>query len=266
MIKIGCCGFPVGREKYYRELRLVEIQRTFYKLPLLKTAEKWRQQAADDFEFTLKAWQGVTHLASSPTYRKARIDIPEGKQRNLGHFQPTDEVHRAWQDTLRIAGALRASVIVVQCPPRFGETKENLKNLLQFFRNVSLEGFKVAVEFRAPWKDQTITGICKEFGLIHCVDPFKEEPHWGEIRYYRLHGSPPGKRMYHYKYQPADFEFLNGKIEADLRSKRTVYCLFNNLSMWEDARHEAHLLSNTLLVRRGQAPSRKDDGSAQGRS
>jgi len=29
-IKIGCCGFPVGKERYYKEFDVVELQSTFY--------------------------------------------------------------------------------------------------------------------------------------------------------------------------------------------------------------------------------------------
>jgi uncharacterized protein YecE (DUF72 family) len=196
MLKIGCCGFPIAKGKYFQELLLVEIQKTFYQLPLVETAQRWREQAPDCFEFTLKAWQ----------------------------------------NTLQIAEALRASVIVLQCPPRFTETEENRINLAQFFQSVPFKSSRVAIEFRAQWHDEIIRDICQKFGLIHCVDPFKEEPCSGEIRYYRLHGSPPGKRMYRYQYRPQDFKFLSARINADFHDNRAVYCLFNNLSMWDDAR------------------------------
>lgn len=235
-LKIGCCGFPTAQLKYYAEFQLVEIQKTFYQLPQLSTAERWRTSAPQDFEFTLKAWQGVTHPAGSPTYRKTRLDIPAEKQKYLGHFQPTDEVHAAWRDTLQIVEILRAVAIVLQCPPGFTETAENIRNLSDFFRNAPRKDFKVAIEFRAPWQKMTIRDICRNFGLIHCVDPFKEAPLWGGIRYYRLHGAPPGKRMYHYQFQPTDFQLLATKISSDLENEQIVYCLFNNMQMWDDAR------------------------------
>jgi uncharacterized protein YecE (DUF72 family) len=66
-LKVGCCGFPRGRKEYFRQFRLVEVQQTFYKMPDLETAIKWRQEAPTDFEFTLKAWQLITHPPTSPT-------------------------------------------------------------------------------------------------------------------------------------------------------------------------------------------------------
>lgn len=32
-IKIGCCGFPVSRERYFRDFGVVEIHETFYQPP-----------------------------------------------------------------------------------------------------------------------------------------------------------------------------------------------------------------------------------------
>ncbi|TEU13922.1 MAG: DUF72 domain-containing protein, partial [Hadesarchaea archaeon] len=31
-----------------------------YKLPMVKTAERWRAEAPGDFEFALKAWQAIS--------------------------------------------------------------------------------------------------------------------------------------------------------------------------------------------------------------
>lgn len=60
-IKIGCCGFAMGQQEYFRQFQVVEIQNTFYRLPRLATAEKWRRAAPPSFEFTMKAWQLITH-------------------------------------------------------------------------------------------------------------------------------------------------------------------------------------------------------------
>ena len=70
-VKIGTCGFGrVNRPEYFKLFPIVEIQHTFYQPPQIETFEKWRSGAPDDFEFTLKAWQLITHEASSPTYRR----------------------------------------------------------------------------------------------------------------------------------------------------------------------------------------------------
>ena len=38
----------------------------FYKPPQVKTLEGWRAEMPEGFEFTLKAWQFITHEAQQP--------------------------------------------------------------------------------------------------------------------------------------------------------------------------------------------------------
>ena len=235
MVKIGCCGFVKSMARYFRTFALVEIQQTFYRLPRLETVQGWREKAPRDFEFTLKAWQGITHPATSPTYRKAKLDIPEHKKAGYGHFQPTEEVWEAWENTAAVAEALQATVIVFQCPPGFKQTGEHLEHLHRFFRRVGAVPFKLALELRSDWDSEVITDLCSRYNLIHCVDPFAQKPLAGSVAYFRLHGSPPGKRMYRYSYTEEDFRYLAQVIQDQRAAGRPTYCLFNNMEMWNDA-------------------------------
>src|SRR3712207_3550651 len=71
-VRVGLCGWTIGMSRYVREFSVLEVQQTFYDPPADATLERWRRQVPRDFEFTLKAWQVVTHDASSPTYRRMR--------------------------------------------------------------------------------------------------------------------------------------------------------------------------------------------------
>lgn len=230
---IGCCGFPVARATYFQQFDVVEIQSTFYKLPRPQTAQKWKEQAPPDFRFTMKAWQGITHLATSPTYRRAKLNWDARRLSQLGHFQNTDEVKKAWQATAEIARILQAKVIVFQCPPNFKQTEQSIKNLTQFFRSIDPENFILAIEFRADWQPKTIKQLCAQFHLVHIMDPFKELPGTEGLRYFRLHGSPPGPKMYRYRYSDADLQFL--KRMAFEEQSAESYFMFNNMTMLEDA-------------------------------
>jgi uncharacterized protein YecE (DUF72 family) len=106
-IKVGCRGFPKGKRKYFDQFKLVEIQQTFYKPPLTETAIKWRDEAPEDFEFSLKAWQELTPLPSSPTYRKAGLQVPAVKEGNYAFFKHTEEVIEAWEKIRDIAQSLK---------------------------------------------------------------------------------------------------------------------------------------------------------------
>jgi uncharacterized protein YecE (DUF72 family) len=234
MLRIGCCGFPVGLSRYARELPVAEVQKTFYRIPRETTVHRWREAVPEDFTFTVKAWQGITHPASSPTYRRSGRELSDGVRILLGHFQPTEPVFQGWEETRRVAGILGAPVILLQAPPSFRETAEHEGNLKGFLSGIDIRPVRVALEFRAPWDRERLAALCREFNLIHCVDPFREVPVTGPPFYLRLHGSPPGTRMYSYRYTAEDLRWLRERI-AGWEAEGDVYCLFNNFSMWQDA-------------------------------
>lgn len=225
--KIGCCGFPVRRERYFEHFGVVEIQKTFYQPPSLHTMEKLRAEAPPGFEFTLKAWQLITHEPTSPTYRRLAAPVPDNKRRNYGFFKPTSEVFGAWQTTRSVAEALKAKVIVFQCPASFQPTPENKANMRQFFRAIERCDFQLVWEPRGNWAADEIRELCEELNLVHCVDPFKASPTSGAFRYFRLHG----KTGYRYKYSDDDLQELKSRIEGD----SLCYVMFNNVPMFDDA-------------------------------
>jgi len=224
MIKVGCCGFRGKKEEYFKNFDVVEIQKTFYRLPSPITAKKWRDEAPPNFEFSMKAWQLITHTPKSPTYRKAGIKI-DSNQNNYGFFKPTKEVFEAWEKCEEFAEILGAKIIVFQSPPSFHENEENVRNLKEFFSSISKK-LNYVWEVRGKWKKDTIINICKEFHLIHCVDPFKNESFYGSPKYYRLHGIGG----YHYEYTMDELRELYGICKG-----KDVYCLFNNTFMLKNA-------------------------------
>jgi len=232
MISVGCCGFPVSKGKYFKNFKLVEIQRTFYKLPEEKTVKRWRGEAPEDFTFTIKGWQLITHAPTSPTYRKAKLSIPEDKRDAYGFFKPTEEVFDAWEETKNICKILGANIVVLQCPASFTPTDENIGNMHAFFSTIRRNGLRIAWEPRGSWSDEMIKKLCEELDLIHVVDPFARKPACvQDLTYFRLHGSPPGKKMYNYKYSMDDLK----RLARICSSYETIYCLFNNTHMLKDA-------------------------------
>ena len=105
VVRVGCCGWPVARPRYFATFELVEIQESFYNLPRLTTVEKWRAAAPSGFEFVLKAPQLITHEPTSPTYRRLRKPLSEAQKKRYGAFKPTREVRTAWGETLALGGA-----------------------------------------------------------------------------------------------------------------------------------------------------------------
>lgn len=234
MIRVGCCGFAKGMSAYFKEFKTIEIQQTFYKIPKLATLRKWREIAPRDFTFNVKCFQGVTHTSSSPTWRRYG-EIKEGNPRNYGGLRRTREVIKSWEATLEACKTLGAEVCVIQTPLNFKDTEDNVKNAESFFSSVKRDGLKIAVELRG-WDDENVKKLCKRFDLIDCRDPFASMPTWlgsEKVAYFRLHGSPPGKSMYKYKYTKEDLRILKRKIYEV--NARKAFCMFNNVYMWDDA-------------------------------
>jgi uncharacterized protein YecE (DUF72 family) len=244
-IFVGCCGWAVGMKKYFQEFSLIELQSTFYKLPQTKTVQAWREKAPANFTFTVKVFQGVTHPTSSPTWKKSGLSEEEIKKLNgkVGFLRPTKEVFDFWNKNLEICKILNSPVCLIQLPASFKENEENVKNAEKFFSKIKRNGISIALELRG-WSKEGFEKICKKFDLISCVDPLKDDPlcfSKKRIAYFRLHGSyEKGRINYKYKYTAEDLKVLKEKIES-LRVKE-VYCFFNNVWMYEDAKKFQKLL------------------------
>jgi uncharacterized protein YecE (DUF72 family) len=224
--RVGCCGFAAAQKKYFELFKVIEIQQTFYQLPEIRTAEKWRSAAPSGFEFTMKAWQLLTHVPSSPTYRRLRERIDPEKRDRYGGFRATPEVMGAWRRTAQFAKALRASIIVFQCPASFRPLPQSVKNMQTFFGKIDRAGFSFAWEPRGAWPKDVVRRLCRELDLIHFVDPFRNKPLFGNLDYLRLHGAAD----YIYTYTDEELEILRKKIR-----KKPTYVMFNNNTMKEDA-------------------------------
>jgi uncharacterized protein YecE (DUF72 family) len=241
-VRVGCCGFAGAQAACFRDFRVVEIQQTFYDPPSPGTAARWRERAPPDFEFTLKAWQLITHEASSPTYRRLRHPLPTGAGAQVGAFRPTPEVWTAWQRTWEIAEALRARVVVFQCPASFAPTPQHVENLRRFFRRVRAETGRdagplprLAWEPQGVWPDGLVRTLCEELDLIHVVDPWVRDPVTGGPFYFRLHGIGG----YGHRYSDEELLWLRERV---WRTNTEGWCLFNNVTMRQDALRFLELL------------------------
>jgi uncharacterized protein YecE (DUF72 family) len=128
LLWLGCQRWSEG---ILQEFPAVEVQQTFYKLPKPETLQRWRDEAPAGFVFCMKAWQGVTHPPTSPTWRRA--GVKPGKTSGYGFLRPTKEVGRAWELTAEAAKALDARVVVVQTPPNMPADSQSITNAERFF-------------------------------------------------------------------------------------------------------------------------------------
>ncbi|MCD6096109.1 MAG: DUF72 domain-containing protein, partial [Thermoprotei archaeon] len=82
--------------------------------------------------------------------------------------------------------------------------------------------------------------------VIHVFDPLKSKPLSShEVAYIRLHGLN-GEVNYRYKYKEEDLERLASSIAELKRNYETIYVLFNNIYMKDDALRFREVLKKKL--------------------
>jgi uncharacterized protein YecE (DUF72 family) len=232
---------------YYRVFSLVEIQSTFYKLPRESTVQRWRETAPSNFEFTVKAWQVITHPPSSPTWAHARLTVNAAEAARYGYLQPTAENFEAFSRTLDLCKILRTRVCLIQCPPSFQAVRKNVRNLEHFLTKIDRRRLIVAWEPRGTWlaKPQLIRKLCDRLGIVHVVDLLRRGPASSVgLVYCRLHGLGNRDVNYNYRYTDDDLHQLAEKLSAlENAGCQEAYILFNNVSMFEDAKRFSKLIS-----------------------
>ena len=234
-IKVGCCGFCIGMDKYFKEYDVVEIQRTFYELLDKETLRNWRKKAPTKFEFTIKVFQGITHDVSSPTWRRSNVKNYKDLKGKVGFLRPTKEVFEYWNLMLDYAKILKSKVLLIQLPQNFHDNEKNIQNAENFFSNISRDNLSIAIELRG-WNERNIKKLCEKFDLIDVVDILKREPvHMSNISYIRLHGTYKGRKIiYNYKYSKEELLTIKEKVSR-LKSD-TIYVFFNNTYMRENSK------------------------------
>ena len=232
-IRSGCCGFVVAQAEYFRKFPAVEIDSSFYQLPRLATAARWRADAPAGFQFALKAWQVITHRATSPTYKRTRLD--DHDRQHCGHFGFNATIRWAWDETFAVAQELQAFLVLFQCPPSFTPTAEHITNLKRFFEKAKRGKLLFGWEPRGPWPPDQIAALCRELELVHIVDPFKSPPPPAKLHYFRLHGLTGAAHRY------TDDELT--RLRDFCRPAPLSYCFFNSTGMVRDAARFAALAS-----------------------
>jgi uncharacterized protein YecE (DUF72 family) len=136
---------------------------------------------------------------------------------------------------------------LIQCPPSFQPTPDNVGNLKRFLTETERRGLILAWEPRGKWleKPQLIRRLCDQFRVVHVVDLLRHEPASPVgLVYCRLHGLGKREVNYAYRYTDDDLQKLSRKLSAlEKIGCKEVYILFNNVNMLEDAKRFSNLIS-----------------------
>jgi uncharacterized protein YecE (DUF72 family) len=210
-------------------LALVEVQDSFVEPPEPGTAEAWRLPGR---AYSVVAWQVITHLRSSPTYRDIRTPIPEHAA--VGHFARSRWTDEAWQRTDTLARALRAAAVLLRTPASFRPGSQNEVQLENFVAHAMRPGLAIAWEWSpGSWPEGRALALAERIGVLPAVDPLDRPVPPGEVFYLRVTGGKTGRRS------PSDDHLK--KIAERVRD-RVGWLVFANRTSEQDAQRLAHML------------------------
>ena len=202
---------------YTQMFRAVELNYTFYRVPVSRTMESLAQASPDDFIFWVKANQKTTH------------------QMDRSVSSPFIEALQPLRDTGKLGGVL------LQFPQVFQRTTENRKHLHAAIGDFA--GVNLAVEFRhASWdhpavveglRDRQVTLVIPDVPPLQ--DLFRPIPILtGSAGYLRLHSRNAAKwyagaaARYDYNYSDQELKGIAGQWRKLAERASRVCVFFNN--------------------------------------
>jgi uncharacterized protein YecE (DUF72 family) len=202
------------RLTYYASLfNSIELNSTFYKIPMTQTFTRWVSEVPEYFEFTVKLWRGITHVPG------LRFD-----QQDVFRF-----LHAA--DRL----GNKKGCLLIQLPPGLTAAAKQLALLLETVSRLDPDrSWKLAVEFRhRSWYTPEINSIltCHHAGrVLHDMpsSAIAELPAGSPMTpfiYLRFHG-PEGN--YKGGYTQKLLATWADRIAGWLSEEKNVYVYFNN--------------------------------------
>jgi uncharacterized protein YecE (DUF72 family) len=210
---------------YYASLfNSLEVNSTFYRLPMPSTLERWTSEVPDDFRFTLKVWREITHT------------------KDLAFKQ--EDVERFMRIADRIGN--KKGVLLVQFPAGtpYGCLGQLEKLLAAIVRLNKDDGWKIAVEFRnRSWYTRQVYSMLENYGVAlvwHDRPDMDDEKAFekGPFVYLRFHG-PNGDYKGSYS---ADLLREKAKQTRDwILSGKDVFAYFNNTMLGDAPRNLADL-------------------------
>lgn len=194
---------PQWLSHYSQQFTTVEVNTTFYHLPKETTIKNWLIQVPENFLFSIKASQYITH-------RKRLKDCKEG----LELFYKVLEPLKA-----------KTGPILFQLPPFFKNQQERFEEFISLLKT----DYDYVFEFRHDsWFVDEIYALMNKKKIALCITDLNghlsPEVITSHFTYLRLHGP---HKAYQGSYGLTKLKMWKGKIEKWAKDT-TVYCYFDN--------------------------------------
>ena len=199
---------------YSKAFNFVEVNSTFYQIPLLKEVEKWRKLVPPDFQFTVRANRAITHK-----YK----------------LRPVQEAFETFDIMKQICATLSADFLHLQTPPSLTFSETAVKDLCNFLASVNVGKLRLALEIRGEDTAKLPSDLVKtmqDYNMVHSVDLSKGEmpAYKSDTLYSRLFGK--GQQNV---YQPTDGELEEIDKKAFGGDFEKVVMSFHFVRMYKDA-------------------------------
>lgn len=217
------------RLTYYASLfNTLEVNSSFYKVPLAKTFAKWSSEVPDDFRFSVKLWQGITHVKDLAFHKedvmafmKAAAETGNKKGCLLIQFPASITIHHLTQ----------------------------VHGLLQLIRDTDGDNsWSRAVEFRhMSWYNNKVYEVLDKQHCANVLHDMSQAPstalnEHATTAYLRFHGTATN---YSGTYTPEQLQQTALQMINWQKQGKQVYAYFNNTlgSAFEDARQLVQIIS-----------------------
>ncbi|WP_419803546.1 DUF72 domain-containing protein [Mucilaginibacter sp.] len=201
-----------SRLTYYASLfNSVEINSSFYKVPMAPTVQKWAESVPENFMFTFKLWKGISH--------NKKLDF---KAEDVNHFM----------QVIAQVGS-KKGCLLVQFPPslKIASLHQLEKLMLALQGADAAQDWKIALEFRdRSWYVEETYDLLNNYNMgivLHdksaAASPLLEPK--TDFVYLRFHG--PGGN-YKGSYDDGFLYEYAQYIKDWQRDGKSVYVYFNN--------------------------------------
>lgn len=201
-------------EHYAKHLNAVEINYTFRRTPSASTLESWVNATPENFSFSIKAHQRITHIA------------------RLKDARETTEFFLRSIEPLRDAN--RLGVVLFQLPPYL---RCDVPLLADFLAGLP-QGLRYAFEFRhASWQSDAVYEVLQKYNVCYCLAESEtvEPPDviTADFIYFRLRKP---------EYSPEDREVIWNRTSELLTGGKSVFLFFKHEDTPEGALYAEELL------------------------
>ncbi len=196
---------------YYASLfNSLEVNSSFYKVPMRSTVEKWAADVPADFKFTFKLWKQITH--------------------NKGFvFDPHDL--QKFMNAINGAGD-KKGCLLIQFPPSLGININQLRVLLDAIIMIDNgREWKVAVEFRnKSWYTDDVYELLENYQMVMVIQdmPKSATPFIDSdvpFVFLRFHGPNGGYRGSYTDEHLAEYASYISNWQDE---GKTIFAYFNN--------------------------------------